>query len=275
MLVFRESAKEIDGFLESLLVASDVDCQHYARAALRRRFLNWRQEEGVENLEDLRERVGSDPLLRERWLSALSVHPISMFREPGFLRVFRCEVVPFLRTFPSINIWHMGCGGGEQVYALAIALREEGIYERSRIYATDSFDSVVARAKRGIYPLEHWTSQSDLYLESGGHAALSNYYSVEDGFGFAHPALRDRIVFAQHNLSTDASFNEFQLIICRDVLIYFNRRLHTRVLNLVDNSLCRFGVLGLGFGESLRLHPRRDQYEEISTAARFFRRVGL
>jgi chemotaxis protein methyltransferase CheR len=196
-----------------------------------------------------------------------------MFWTPTFYQEVRARVVPFLRTYPSIAIWWIGCGTGEPVYALAIALAEEGVFDRMRIYGTDTASSALARARGGVYTEAALEAEADLYRRAGGRLSLSDYYAVRDGNAVLRSDLRERIVFAEHNIATDASFHEFQLVVCRDVLQRLAAPLQSRLFDLVDESLCTFGILALGRGDSLRTHTRRERYLALESPERLFRKV--
>ena len=199
----------------------------------------------------------------ERLLLDLSINVTAMFRDPGFYRAFRQTVVPLLRTYPFLRIWNAGCSTGEETYSLAILLAEEGLLDRTRIYATDINQSVLARARDGVFPLEKMREYTENYLAAGGTRAFSEYYvAAYDGARF-DPALADNVVFAQHNLVADRSFNEFHVIVCRNVLIYFDKTLQDRVHRLFYDSLARFGILALGQKESVTFTPHEDDYQAL------------
>jgi chemotaxis protein methyltransferase CheR len=183
-------------------------------------------------------------------------------------------VVPLLRTYPFVRIWVAGCATGEEVYSLAILLREEGIAEKVRIYATDVSDEVLDRAQEGLIPLDKMRGYSSNYLEGGGFEGLSSYYEVEGRWARLDPSLRDGVVFARHNLATDGTFNEFHVILCRNVLIYFDRELQQRVHRLFDDSLVPLGVLGLGARESLATTLLAERYDALDADARLYRKTS-
>src|ERR671935_839798 len=186
-----------------------------------------------------------------------------MFRDPSFYVAFRERVAPLLRTYPFTRIWVAGCSTGEEVHSLAILLKEEELYDRTRIYATDINETVLERARGGVFPLEKMKEYTQNYIKAGGKRAFSEYYvAAYDGAQFAR-SLVDNVVFAQHNLVSDSSFNEFNLILCRNVMIYFDKRLQDRVHRLFHESLARFGVLALGHKESIRFSPFESCFEEL------------
>jgi chemotaxis protein methyltransferase CheR len=209
----------------------------------------------------------------ERLLLDLSINVTAMFRDPSFYVAFRRKVVPALRTYPFTRIWVAGCSTGEEVYSLAILLQEEKLYHRTRIYATDINEAVVDRARRGVFPLDKMREYTRNYIKAGGTNAFSEYYLAKyDGAQFQR-SLTENVVFAQHNLVSDRSFNEFNVIICRNVMIYFDRTLQDRVHRLFYESLVNFGVLGLGHKESIRFSPYERRYEELDPYEKLYRRI--
>jgi chemotaxis protein methyltransferase CheR len=209
----------------------------------------------------------------ERFLLDLSINVTSMFRDPTFYIAFRAKVVPLLRTYPFTRIWVAGCSTGEEVYSLAILLHEEGLYDRTRIYATDINESVVDRARSGVFPLDKMREYTQNYIKAGGTQAFSEYYLAKyDGAQFQR-SLTENVVFAQHNLVSDRSFNEFNVVVCRNVMIYFDRALQDHVHELFYESLATFGVLGLGHKESIRFSPHEQSYEELDTHEKLYRKI--
>jgi chemotaxis protein methyltransferase CheR len=265
---------EIELLLEGIFRHYGFDFRNYAFASLRRRLWKQAHEEGIATLSALQDRVLHDPAAMERLLLNLSVNVTSMFRDPTFYQVLRSEVVPMLRTYPFIRIWHAGCSTGEEVYSMAILLMEEGLYDRARIYATDINDTVLAVGRAGIFPLDKMQEYTQNYLRAGGTKSFSEYYTAAyDGALFA-PALRERVVFAQHNLVSDRSFSEFNLIVCRNVMIYFDRPLQERVHRLFYESLPAYGLLALGAKESLRLSPFESRYDVVDAREKIYRKLA-
>jgi chemotaxis protein methyltransferase CheR len=263
---------ELELLLEAIHQRYGYDFRGYARASLRRRLWRRTDLEGLRSLSGLQERVLHDPRCMERLLADLSINVTAMFRDPGFHLSLRRRVLPELRTHPFLRVWVAGCSTGEEVVSLAIALREEGMLERTRIYATDMDADVLDHARAGAFALDKLQDYTRNYLAAGGAEAFSGYYAVAgDRAVFSADLLRD-IVFAQHNLATDRSFNEFHLIVCRNVLIYFGRELQDRVLRLFDESLPRRGVLGLGRKETLRGTMIEDGYEPLIEAEKIYRK---
>lgn len=263
---------EMDLLLEGIHQRYGYDFRGYARASLRRRL--WRRAtlENLRSLSGLQERVLHDPLCMERLLDDLSVNVTEMFRDPAVHAALRDDVLPLLRTHPFIRIWVAGCSTGEEVVSIAISLREAGLLERTLIYATDMDADVLARARTGSFPLDRLQGYTRNYLEAGGQESFSRYYTVQGDRAVFDPALLRDVVFAQHNLATDRSFNEFHLVVCRNVLIYFGRDLQDRVLRLFDESLGRRGVLALGRKETLYGTAIEGGYEPLVEAEKIYRK---
>jgi len=201
------------------------------------------------------------------------VHATSMFRDPSFYSTFRKQVVPLLRTYPTVQIWVAGCSTGEEVYSLAILLEEERLYNRCRIYATDISQAVLRKARDGIFPLSAMREYTNNYHQAGGVHEFSDYYTAQYDSVIFSSALKSNVVFSEHNLATDGSFNEFQVILCRNVMIYFNKDLQARVHNLLYDSLSMFGVFGIGNKESLKFTPRAEFYQHLNDRDKLYRKV--
>ena len=264
---------EIQLLLEGLFRYYGFDFRNYALASLKRRIWNTIRAEQLTTVSGLQEKVLHDPGCLERFLLGLSVHVTAMFRDPSFYLAFRQNVVPLLRTYPFIRIWHAGCSTGEEVYSMAILLQEEGLYNRCRLYATDMSDMVLRKARAGIFSLESMQEYTQNYLQAGGKRSFSEYYTAAYDHALFRSSLKENIVFSQHNLAIDGSFNEFNVILCRNVLIYFNPVLQERVHNLLYESLSRFGVLGLGRQESLKFTPHEQHYEALEKREKLYRRI--
>lgn len=267
-------AVEIQLLLEGMYRYYGFDFRDYALASLKRRIWNTIRSEQLATVSGLQEKVLHDPECLSRFLLGLSVNVTAMFRDPSFYLTFRRKVVPLLRTYPFIRIWLAGCSTGEEVYSMAIILEEEGLYHRSRIYATDMNELVLRQAREGIYPLDLMQEYTQNYLRAGGKKSFSEYYTAAYDHAIFRASLRENVIFSQHNLATDRSFNEFNVILCRNVLIYFNQSLQERVHNLLYESLSRFGVLGLGRQESLKFTPHEPQYEALDKREKLYRRIG-
>jgi chemotaxis protein methyltransferase CheR len=264
---------EIDLLLEAIYRLRGFDFRDYARASLRRRIQNRLRAEKIDTITRLLDRIMHDAYCMDRLIAGLAVSVSAIFRDPGFFRALRARAVPMLRTWPYIRIWLAGCALGEEVYSVAIMLTEEELISRCRIYATDINENLLERAREGIYPLRLMQRYTQNYLQAGGSRSLSEYYTAAYDHAIFRPALREHIVFAKHNLVTDGPFNEFNLLLCRNVMVYFNRRLQDRVHRLLYDSLTNFGVLGLGARETLSLTPLEDRYEEVDGPHRLYRRA--
>src|SRR4051812_5865693 len=234
---------EVQLLLEAIYQHYGFDFRGYALGSLKRRL--WRRAYGekVETLSALQDKVLHDPAVMERLLLDLSINVTAMFRDPTFFKAFREKVVPLLRTYPFLRIWNAGCSTGEETYSLAILLKEEGLYDRTRIYATDINDRVLERASAGGFPMERMRDYTENYIRAGGTEEFSTYYTAEGETAYFDTSLRDQVVFAQHNLVSDGPFNEFNVIVCRNVMIYFGKSLQDRVHDLFHDSLDHFGVL--------------------------------
>ena len=264
---------EIELLLEGIFRQYGFDFRSYAFASVRRRLWKRVEAEQLTNLSELQARVLHDADAMERLLLDLSVNVTSMFRDPLFYVAFREQVIPLLRTYPYIRIWHAGCSTGEEVYSMAILLEEAGLYDRSRIYATDINDVVLQSARRGIFPLDRMQEYTENYIRGGGARSFSEYYTAKyDGAIFDQRLVRN-VVFAQHNLVTDRSFSEFHVICCRNVLIYFDKELQNRVHSLFYDSLVRLGVLCLGSKESLKFSKYEPCYERLTHNEKIYRKV--
>jgi chemotaxis protein methyltransferase CheR len=272
----RDDVDEIELalLLEGVYRRYGFDFREYAPASLRRRVWRRVHAEGLTTISALQDKLLHDPNCMERLLLDLSINVTAMFRDPTFYVAFREKVVPLLRTYPFTRIWVAGCSTGEEVYSLAMLLQEEDVYERTRIYATDINESVLDRARAGVFPLDKMREYTENYIRAGGKRAFSEYYLAKyDGAQFQR-SLVDNVVFAQHNLVSDRSFNEFNVIVCRNVMIYFDRTLQERVHKLFYESLMTFGVLALGAKESIRFSSHEDAYEELDVSERLYRKVA-
>lgn len=275
VLTAREETEdvEIELLLEGLFRVHGFDFRDYSRASIKRRILELMRAETAATVSALQDKVLHDSACLDRFLLGLSVHATAMFRDPSFYSTFRKEVVPLLKTYPTVQIWIAGCSTGEEVYSLAILLREEGVYERCRIYATDISQTVLRKARDGIFPLAAMRDYTSNYHRAGGGHEFSDYYTAQYDNAIFSSSLRNNVVFSEHNLATDGSFNEFQVILCRNVMIYFNKDLQARVHKLLYESLSMFGVFGLGNKESLRFTPRADSYQHLNLNDKLYRKV--
>ena len=265
---------EIDLLLEGIYRAHGFDFRDYSRASLKRRILEVMRAENMETVSAFQNLLLHNTACLDRFLLKLSVHATAMFRDPSFYLTFRSSVVPLLRTYPTVQIWVAGCSTGEEVYSLAILLQEERLYPKCRIYATDISQAVLRKAREGIFPLAAMREYTANYHQAGGTHEFSDYYTAQYDSAMFSTSLRNNIVFSEHNLATDGSFNEFQVILCRNVMIYFNKELQSRVHNLLYDSLSMFGVFGLGNKESLKFTPREQFYEELNETDKLYRKVA-
>ena len=265
---------EVDLLLEAIYRRYGFDFREYAPASLKRRLWRRAHGEGVATMSALQERVLRDPACMERLLLDLSISVTAMFRDPSFYRAFREKVVPQLHTYPFTRVWIAGCASGEEVYSLAILLDEEALLERARIYATDINEAVLERAREGVFPLDKMQEYTQNYLHAGGTRAFSEYYLASYDAARFDRRLVENVVFAQHNLVSDSSFNEFHVIVCRNVMIYFDRALQERVIGLFDASLATLGILGLGHKETLRFSSCAGRYEELDPLEKLYRKVA-
>lgn len=264
---------EIQLLLQGLYSWCGYDFRNYAYSSLRRRIWHRVHAENLTTITALLEKILHDPACLKRLVADFSINVTEMFRNPTFFQHFREKVVPILRTYPSIRIWHAGCATGEEVYSMAILLHEEGLYEKTKIYATDINPDALKMAKAGIYSLENMRKYTNNYIQSGGKNAFSDYYVAKDNGVKFHSYLTKNVIFAQHNLVTDRSFNEFHVIFCRNVLIYFNKTLQTKVQDLFYESLGMFGILGLGETETIDYTNKDDCFEVVIPGQKLFRKV--
>jgi chemotaxis protein methyltransferase CheR len=264
---------EVQVLLEAIYQHYGFDFRGYALGSLKRRLWRRAYAEKVETMSALQDRVLHDPAVMERLLLDLSINVTSMFRDPTFFKAFRESVVPLLRTYPFVRIWNAGCSTGEETFSLAILLREEGLYDRARIYATDINDKVLARARAGVFPIEKMRDYTENYIRAGGTESFSSYYKADGGAARFDPELIEQVVFAQHNLVSDAPFNEFNVIVCRNVMIYFGKTLQDRVHELFYESLDPFGILALGHKESIKFTKFEERYEPLDAPEKLYRKM--
>jgi chemotaxis protein methyltransferase CheR len=260
--------------IDAIYLRYHFDFRGYAVASLRRRMAAAMTRFGCQTLSQLQDRVLHDPAFFSALLDYLTVQVSEMFRDPGYFRSLRASVVPLLRTYPSLKIWIAGCSGGEEVYSFAILLREEGLLERSLIYATDINPQALQRAEAGVYELERMAAFTVNHQLSGARTSLSDYYTAAYGRAIFDKSLRERIVFSDHSLATDSVFAEVQMVSCRNVLIYFDKALQDRALGLFNDALCRKGFLGLGAKESLRFSAYARAFDDLVREDRIFQKKG-
>ncbi len=262
---------EVDALVHALRRRYGHDFTQYARASLIRRLRYALARSGHASLSQLQGAVLRDRDACRALIADLSVTTTEMFRDPPFYEALRRELVPLLRTYPSINVWIAGCATGEEAYSVAILLSEEGLYDRSRIYATDTNQVALDTAREGVYPADPMRANAVNYRLAGGASSFSSYWRSRYGFVAMTPELKRNLVFSDHNLATDGPFASMHLVLCRNVLIYFTRPLQDRVVGLLADSLVPRGFLGLGTKESLRFLAPRERFDEVSAEWRLFR----
>ena len=265
---------EIRLLLEALFQRYHYDFRNYAQASLKRRLRQAREQLGFATYSAMQESLLHDPAMLAKLLGYLTVQVSEMFRDPSYFRALREKVAPHLRTYPSLKVWVAGCSSGEELYSLVILFREEGLEQRTLFYATDINQEALGKAAAGIYGLERLQLFTENHRKSGGKSSLSDYYSAAYGAATFDKSLRQRVVFSDHSLATDAVFAETQLISCRNVLIYFDREFQDRALALFKDSLSRKGFLGLGAKESLRFSSHADAFTEFVREEKIYQRRG-
>lgn len=263
---------EIRLLLEALYQRYHYDFRNYAQASIRRRLRLARQQLGFANFSAMQERLLHDKAMLSKLLGYLTVQVSEMFRDPSYFRAIREQVVPRLRTYPSLKIWIAGCSTGEELYSFVILFREEGLEDRTIFYATDISQEALEAASRGIYALDRIKGFTENHRLSGGKSSLSDYYTTAYGSAVFDKSLRERVVFSDHSLVNDASFAEMQLISCRNVMIYFDRELQDRAVGIFQESLARGGFLGLGSKESLRFSTHSDAFADFVRTEKIYQR---
>ena len=276
MSIEKELIKESKGLfrevLDALYKRSGYDFREYSEAHVKRRILNRMTLSGIKNLSLMLDLVKNDEKFIHKLLGDLSITVTEMFRDPGFYRSLRENIIPILKTHPFIKIWHAGCSTGEEVYSMAILLKEEGLSERTTIYATDFNQQVLNLSKEGIFTNAKMKEYTTNYQLSGGKEAFSDYYTSDNENVIMNQALKKNIVWANHNLVTDSVFAEVNLVLCRNVLIYFDKNLQNKVHQLFYNSLPSGGILCLGSKESLRFTELSDKYTEYDKKNRIYKK---
>lgn len=260
----RINDDELELLINDLHDMYGYDFSNYSRASLKRRVNRLSAIDKFPSFSELRYKLKSDENYLKRFVEEITVNVTEMFRDPDFYKTLREQVVPILATYPFIRIWHAGCATGEEVYSMAIVLKEENLLHKSLLYATDLNPSVLDQARKGIFSLSHMKTYSENYILSGGKKEFSSYYSAKYDRAKFDDELRKKMIFSTHNLVSDSSFNEFQLILCRNVLIYFDKDLQNKVLQLFDDSIDHFGFLALGSKETLRFSSIGSKYRQLS-----------
>lgn len=262
--------KEYTELLEALRASYGYDFTGYAESSVKRRIAHFMEANKMSEVSLLKTILLNDPIFFERFVQELSITVTEMFRDPIFYKSVRTNVVKRLATYPVIKVWVAGCATGQEAYSMAILLKEEGLLDRSIIYATDINQRSLQIARDGIYSLDVMKTYTDNYIKSGGKESFSSYYTAMHNAVLLDKSLSKSIVFSHHNLVTDQSFNEFQFILCRNVLMYFNRPLQETVVKLFHESLCSFGFLGLGDKESLVFADEKHGFLDVDRAAKIF-----
>lgn len=270
----RISEIELRLLLEALYQRYHYDFRSYARSSLKRRLRVAMDKFGCRSLSQLQHRLLHESSLLPELMDIMTVQVSEMFRDPSYFRALRTHAVPLLRTYPSLKIWVAGCSTGEEVYSLAILLDEEGLLDRSLIYATDINTVALERAQAGVYDIDRISGFTENHHRSGGHGSLSAYYVAAYGKAAFDRGLKKHITFADHCLSTDSAFSEVQLVSCRNVLIYFDRTLQDRAISLFRESLCYKGFLGMGASESLRFSAHSASFTELDREDRIYQKVA-
>jgi len=263
---------EIDLLLEAIQHRYGYDFRQYARASIRRRLLHFLEDSDYQTISQLIPRLLYDRPFFEQILQQFSITVTEMFRDPSFFVAIKESVLPYLKTFPFVKIWLAGCSTGEEAYSMAIFLKEEGLYDRCTIFATDFNEKALKTAKEGIYDLENIKKSTFNYQKAEGHSSFSDYYFADYDSVIMKQELRENITFANHNLVTDGIFGEMHLVLCRNVLIYFDQSLQNKVLNLFSESLHAKGFLCLGNRESIRFSEVGNQFEAINEKQRIFQK---
>jgi len=265
-------AIEIDLLLEGIFQRYGYDFREYGKAHARRRILHRLGLTGFQSISELQHQVLKDESLFHILLQDLSINTTEMFRDPEFFLELREQVIPVLKTYPFLKIWHAGCSTGEEVYSMAVILQEEGLLNRSQIYATDFNPVVLKAAREGIYPARLMKDYTTNYMKSGGKHSFSDYYSARYDSAILKKSLKENLVFADHNLVTDGVFGEMNLVMCRNTLIYFNKGLQNRAIGLFSDSLIPGGFLCLGSKENLTFSSHRDSFTPVVAKWRIFRK---
>lgn len=270
---FEISDEDIEIVLNDVVELYGYDFTDYSRASLRRRISRLITKDRFLSFAEFRYKLRNDKTYFKRFVEEITVNVTEMFRDPSFYRALREEVLPLLATWPVIRIWHAGCASGEEVYSMAILLHEANLLKKSLLYATDINPSVLEKVRHGIYPISQMKQYSENYILSGGKNDFSSYYTAQYDSAKFDELLSKRIVLATHNLVSDRSFNEFQLILCRNVMIYFDKKFQDRVLHLFYESLEMFGYLALGAKETIKFTSLNKNFKQLENKERIWRKV--
>ena len=265
--------EQTETLIADVLAQYGYDFTGYSRASLKRRLNRLYSLDKQVSFAEFRYKIGSDSVYFKRFVEQITVNVTEMFRDPGFYKALREKVLPNLGTYPFIRIWLAGCSTGEEAYSMAIVLKELNLLQKSLIYATDINPTVLEKAAQGMFPLSQMKQYSENYIASGGTKDFSSYYAANYSMAKFDEQLKEKMIFSTHNLVSDHSFNEFQLILCRNVLIYFDRDLQFKVLQLFDNSLDNLGYLALGTKETTDFSPISKRYKRVETE-KVWRKIG-
>jgi chemotaxis protein methyltransferase CheR len=265
---------QLDDFLNAVFCRYGYDFRNYSKASLKRRISRIVEKHSVRDFFDLRHLIINNEDFFSRFLQEVTVNVTEMFRDPTFYRLLTKTVFPQLATYPTIKIWHAGCSTGEEVYSMAILLREAGLLERALLYATDLNPAALAKARQGMFPMRNIKEYTQNYIKAGGICNFSDYYTANYDYALFDYTLKKNMIFSMHNLVSDQSFNEFNLILCRNVLIYFDKDLQDRVLNLFTRSLCMFGYLGLGSKESIMFTGQKSFYAVVDSQEKLYKKIA-
>jgi chemotaxis protein methyltransferase CheR len=271
-MVFEKS--EAEQLIATIVKVYGYDFSGYSRASLYRRIDRFLVNKRLPDMGALESKLLSSPEFFELFLQEMTVNVTEMFRDPTFFWALRKKVLPILSTYPYIKIWDAGCSTGEELYSLCILLQEENLLHKTRIYATDMNQKVLLQAKEGIYPISYMREYTQSYHQTGGLQDFSSYYTARYGYAKFNRSLIENVIFYPHNLATDGSFNEFHLIICRNVLIYFTKELQEKVLRLFLTSLSGLGYMGLGKKETLLLSSVENQFKVVDKGEKIYRKIS-
>ncbi len=264
---------ELELLLQAIYMKYGFDFRGYSRASIKRRIKHRASLAGLETISDIQRMVLYQPDFFNALLQDMSINVTEMFRDPSFYQALKEKVLPAFKDLPHIKIWHAGCASGEEVYSMAIFLKEMGIYQKSRLYGTDGDEAILKKAKEGVYSIEKLKTYTQNYREAGGLESFADYYSAKYDLVLLDKSLKENILFSSHNLVTDGVFGEMDMIVCRNVLIYFNRDLQDRVFGLFENSLRENGFLCLGSKETVKLSAYSDSFEDVVREEKIYRKV--
>ncbi len=265
---------EIELLLQAIYMKYGYDFRDYARASIKRRIFRRLSLSGLKTISEMQHKLLDDKEFFKTLLLDFSINVTEMFRDPSFYKALREKVIPVLRNHSFLRIWHAGCASGEEVYSMAVVLKEEGLLDKAQIYATDVNEEVVKKAKDGIFPIGNMKDYTSNYQKAGGIGSFANYYVARYECAVMDGSLKKNIVFADHNLATDGVFGEMDLVLCRNVVIYFNKQLQSRAIRLFRDSLCAGGFLCLGSKESIRFSEYSDDFEDVVKSEKVYRKKG-